>query len=193
MTSPPHETDEALATEARSGSRAAFEELVSRHGGAVVALLERRCRDHHLALDLAQEAWVRVFRALPYFDASRSFRPWLFSIALNAARDEGRRRKRSRIVSLDDYRESLPAKSSLDELDERALIDDSIAHVDEPFRTAILLVDVHGLSYDEAADSLGVAVGTIKSRVNRGRLAFRDHWLRLSGASTEELTLGGHS
>jgi len=193
MTIPSSDSDEVLATKATNGSRAAFEELVSRFGGAVVSLLERRLRDHHLALDLAQEAWVRVFHALSRFDANRSFRPWLFSIVLNAARDEGRRRERSRVVSLDDYRESLSAKSALDGVDERGLIEDSLDRVDEPYRTAILLVDVEGFSYEEAAESLQVATGTIKSRVNRGRLAFRDHWVRLSGASAEELTIGGHS
>jgi RNA polymerase sigma-70 factor (ECF subfamily) len=112
---------------------------------------------------------------------------------LNAARDEGRRRERSRVVSLDEYRESLLSKSSEEQLDERSLIEASLDRIDEPFRTAVLLVDLEGLSYDEAAESLQVATGTIKSRVNRGRLAFRDHWLRLSGASAEELTIGGHS
>ena len=193
MTIHSSESDETLATQATNGSRAAFEELVFRFGGAVVSLLERRLRDHHLALDLAQEAWVRVFHSLSRFDSSRSFRPWLFSIVLNAARDEGRRRERSRVVSIDDYRDSLSAKSSVDEVDERALIEDSLDRVEEPFRTAVLLVDVEGLSYEEAAESLQVAIGTIKSRVNRGRLAFRDHWVRLSGASAEELTIGGHS
>ncbi len=186
-------SDEMLAAEATAGSRAAFELLVERYGGSVVSLLERRLRDHHLALDLAQEAWVRVFHALSQFDPGRSFRAWLFSIVVNAARDEGRRRERSRVVSLEEFRESLAAKEDREHTDERAVIEESLDCVDEPFRTALLLVDIEGLSYDEAATSIDVAIGTMKSRVNRGRLAFRDHWLRLSGTSAKEQTIGGHS
>ena len=71
MPHPAVRTDEALAAEACEGSRAAFEQLVERYGGPVVDLIARRVGDHHTALDLAQDAWVRLFKALPRFDATR--------------------------------------------------------------------------------------------------------------------------
>jgi len=185
------DSDEALAAAAAQGSRAAFEELVERFGGSVVALIERRIGDHHTAMDLAQEAWVRTFRALSLYDANRSFRSWLFSIVLNVARDEGRRRERNRVISLDDHRDSLAVKDASEQMEDRDLIDDSLGQVSEPFRTAMVLVDIEGLNYEEAAECLGCAVGTVKSRVNRGRLAFRDSWLRQSGKQAQELNVRG--
>ena len=67
--------------------------------------------------------------------------------------------------------------------DERAAIAQAMGQVAEPFRTALGLVDVGGLSYEEAAQTLACAVGTVKSRVNRGRLLFRDHYVKLSGGA----------
>ncbi len=173
-------TDEFLAHEAAAGSRHAFEQLVERYGGRVLSVVERRFGDHHAALDLAQDAWVRVFRALPRFREGSSFRSWLFAIVLNATRDEGRRRQRSPLV----YVEALPQTEEPMKPIERVHIDDAIREVQEPYRTALILVDVEGLQYEDAAESLGCAVGTVKSRVHRGRLAFRDQWERMGGEKT---------
>ncbi|MEM7201280.1 MAG: RNA polymerase sigma factor [Planctomycetota bacterium] len=172
------DSDESLALAAGRGAWDAFEQLVERYGGRVVAALERRVDDHHTAHDLAQEAWIRVHRALPRFDGRRTFRCWLFAIALNAARDEGRRRRRNRLVYADDLatveRQPPPPDP----------IEDVLQRVPEPFRSSLQLVDLEGLSYEEAAVSLRCAVGTVKSRVSRGRLAFRDHWQRANPEAT---------
>ena len=170
--------DETLARAAGEGSRAAFERLVQRHAGRVLALLERRLGDHDAAQDLAQETWIRVHRALPRFDADRSFRAWLFAIALNAARDEQRRRRRTPLEFVD----ALPAATASDEpgQERRQAIERALLGVAEPYRTALLLVDVEGLDYREAATSADCAVGTMKSRVARGRAAFRDAWHRVT-------------
>ena len=188
-------SDEELAALAAGGSRAAFEELVEHYGGSVLAVLEKRLGDHHEALDLAQEAWVSVFRSLAGFrPALGSFRAWLFSIVLNAARDEGRRRGRARIVYLDEFRgEEEGADDPTDASADKAATLAALTAVAEPFRTAVFLVDGMGFSYEDAAQSLACAIGTVKSRVNRGRLAFRDHWTRLSGESVSEATAGGTS
>lgn len=190
----PKQTDEALARQAADGLRPAFEQLVERYGGAVQAVLEKRLGDHHAALDLTQEAWVRVFRALDRFDPRQSFRSWLFAIVLNAARDERRRRERSQIVCLDDFRSAATPDQAqaraAERSDERAAIDVAVARVPDPFRTALVLVDLEGLSYEEAALSLRCAVGTVKSRVNRGRNVFRDQWIRVSGESASTRLAG---
>ncbi len=162
--------DEDLAAQAAGGSRRAFEELVLRYGGRVVAVLERRLGDHHLALDLAQESWVRVYRAMPRYSEGRSFRSWLFAIVLNGARDEQRRRGRSPLK----YVEQVPGQApEVAAQISREAIDAALSQVAEPHRTALILVDIEQLTYQECAEALGVALGTAKSRVHRGRHLFR--------------------
>ncbi len=177
-------TDESLATAAGRGSRDAFEDLVFRYGSAVLAVVERQVGDHHGALDLAQEIWVKVFRAITRFRPDGSFRSWLFSIALNHVRDARRQQARSKVVYMDEFRASPSASRSFDprgRTEEHAAIEAALAQVPEPFRTALVLIDVMQLSYEEAAGSLSCAVGTVKSRVNRGRFHFRDVYRKTNG------------
>jgi len=170
-------TDDDLAAAAAAGTRDAFEDLVVRYGAPVLAVVEKQVGEHHAALDLTQEIWIKVFRALPRFKPGGSFRSWLFSIALNHVRDARRREKRSRVVYIDEYR-TPPVSSRKDDprgrTEEQAAIELALGRVPEPFRSAVMLVDVLELSYDEAARSLECAVGTVKSRVSRGRFAFRE-------------------
>ena len=176
----------ALVAAARHGDRAAFGELVERFGGQLVFALEGRTSDRDLALDLAQEAWVRVARGLDGFHVGQRFRPWLFAIAFNLARDH-RRQSGNRA----EFRaEGLLAaeagggrpSESLRAVDEQEAIRLALDEVDEPFQTAVRLVDIVGLDHAEAAATLGCAAGTVKSRVSRGRRAFRMSYLRLVGA-----------
>ncbi len=167
--------DEALAARAAAGDAAAFEALVVHHGGALLAALERLGLDSHAAEDAAQEAWVRVYRALADYDPTRPLRPWLFGIALNLGRDALRRRgTRQSVSAADDALRDLGVPDhAARQLAEQSAIDHALSQVEAPFREALALVDVGGLDYDEAAAVLGVAVGTVKSRVHRGRDAFR--------------------
>jgi len=178
------ESDERLAQRARGGERDAFEQLVHRYGNAVHAVVEKQVQDHHLALDLAQDVWIKVFRALCRWKPSGSFRSWLFSIALNHVRDDRRRQSRHNVVYLERFRSHPSAPRAADpkgRAEEHAVIHQCMREVGEPYRTALYLVDMVGLSYEEAAHSLSCATGTVKSRVSRGRFAFRDHYVRLAG------------
>jgi RNA polymerase sigma-70 factor (ECF subfamily) len=181
MEAPTTIADEEHALRAAAGAADSFEALVERYGARLLALLERQTGEHHVALDLAQEVWIKVFRSLDRFRAGAAFRPWLFTIALNHLRDAQRRAGRSRVVSMEDHRHAA-ADDPRPLRDERAAIAQALGRVDEPFRTALGLVDVGGLTYEEAAATLACAVGTVKSRVHRGRLSFRDHYLELCGA-----------
>jgi len=180
---PGEPSDETLAGRAADGDLAAFEQLVVRWGGLVAAALERLVGDHHVALDAAQEVWVKVHRALPRFDRRAKLRPWLFAIALNHGRDVLRRRARR--PDLGAAREELdgevlraPAAADHDRrVLERGAIASTLALLDERFREALVMVDALGLGYDEAALALELSVGTLKSRVHRGRVAFRELWL----------------
>lgn len=189
--------DEAVAAEARRGSRSAFALLVERHAGGVLGLLEHRVGDREEARDLAQDVWVKVLGGLAGYDPRRAFRPWLYGIVLNHLRDRFRRRERSPLrgaAPLDGDARQVAGPARLDpsgRIEERAAIEGALARVGEPFRTALLLVDVLGLDHAEASAALGCAPGTIKSRVSRGRAGFRAAYLELSGETPREL--GGES
>jgi RNA polymerase sigma-70 factor (ECF subfamily) len=173
--------DELLAARAAVGEGAAFEALLRRYGARVLACLERLLGDHHRALDASQEVWLKVHRALPAFDATRRFRPWLFAIAMNHARDRLRERPRREETlgeqHSEELRAELPGPGAA--LLERSAIAAALARIAEPFRTALLLVDVAGNDYPEAAEALGLPVGTVKSRVHRARLCFRAAYAEL--------------
>jgi RNA polymerase sigma-70 factor (ECF subfamily) len=184
-------TDEALALRAAAGERSAFECLVERYGTRVRAVVERQLGDHHLALDLAQEVWIRAFKALPRFRSAKDggrFRPWLFMITFNLIRDHQRSQGTRPEQALEDQLQMSPASERFDpsgRVEEIAAIDEALQAVPEPFGAALQLVDLIGLTYEEAARSLRCTLGTVKSRVHRGRLAFRDIYLKLSGDAPE--------
>ena len=192
MPAPPPDSDETLALEAQAGSRVAFEQLVERFGERVLVVLERRVGDHHAALDLTQDAWVRVFRALPRYAKGHSFRSWLFSIVLNGARDERRRQQRSRLEYVDlqaNPDATAPKAKSQASQDETRSIERALQTVAEPFRTALILVDIEGLSYEECGTALKIATGTAKSRVYRGRRAFQEAYLRPKHGATPPMRI----
>ncbi len=178
--------DEFLVVQAARGDRGAFTSLVERYGSRVLAVIEKQVGDHHGALDLAQEVWIKVFAALDSFRPEAKFRPWLFAIVFNSIRDDHRHRARRRDRVSDLGPEHLEGAATADRYDPTASvaeiehIDAALAGVPEPFRAALQLVDALDFSYDEAALSLDCSEGTVKSRVHRGRIAFRDLYEKLS-------------
>ncbi len=118
----------------------------------------------------------------------------LYAMAMNRGRDALRRRQRSRIVYLDEVEgrgDDVMTHDPTAAMDERAQIEAALDRVQPPFQEAVYLRDLVGLSYEEAARALGVSLGTVKSRVNRGRMAFRDHYFELSSEDNHS-TRGGH-
>ena len=175
----------ALVQRCAEGDESAFAEVVAEHQRMVIQLAINLLGDREEALDLSQEVFLRVFRTIHRFRGQSSLRTWIYRIAVNQARNKHRfwrRRHRADQISLDlhisthgDFvsaGESTPdrllAQKELARLLEQAL--DGL-----PFdqRTAIVLREIDGLSYDEIAFSLGVAVGTVKSRLTRARQALR--------------------
>ncbi len=166
-----------------NGSAEAFKRLLERHAPELVSLLERMLNDHHLALDITQEVFIKLHGMLPRYRFEGRFRSMLYSMALNRARDALRKKKRSRTVFLGDsrkHRDEALVPDPAEKHDLRTLIEEALDKVPDPFRQALYLRDVAGLSYSEAAETLGCSLGTVKSRVNRGRLAFRDIYLSLT-------------
>jgi RNA polymerase sigma-70 factor (ECF subfamily) len=156
--------------------------------------------DHEAAADATQEAFISAYRAIGRFKGEQ-FRTWLFRIATNACLDMLRSRKRKPTQSLyahshdsDEEAEPLPVadldptidpESSALRAEVASAIQDGLDSLPDDQRIALVLVDVQGLSYEEAATVTGANLGTIKSRINRGRARLRDY-LRESGVLRDE-------
>lgn len=180
--------DELAIQRARDGHVDEFNELVTRHQAAVFNVVLRTVGDMSLAEDITQESFLRAWKAVSQFRGG-SVRGWLMRIAINGSYDALRSRKRKPADSLDalEY-EPVPSWSSQStaaELPEahsiRTELSDAIeqllANLPSDQRTALLLVDLQGFAYDEAAGIMGVAPGTIKSRISRARAKLRDELL----------------
>lgn len=178
--------DWALVQQCAAGDEAACARLVTDYQRMVYQLGLHLLRDPQEALDLSQEVFLRVFRTLPQFRGQSSLRTWIYRIVINQASNRQRwwrRRHRAQQVTLDD-----PAATHGELADSRSCaMPDRVLQQHEvagrvwsalaglPFdqRTVIVLREIEGLSYDEIAESLGVAVGTVKSRLARARASLR--------------------
>ena len=174
----------------RAGEAAAFDRLVEERSGDVYALLYRLTEDPEEARDLTQETFLRAFQSIARFRGDADLKTWLYRIALNQARNRWRwwrRRRRDKTVSLDkpngereeplgaslyDHERRDPEQETLARERERAL-SRALQTLGRPFREAVILRDVEGLSYEEIAATLEISIGTVKSRLSRGRLELR--------------------
>jgi RNA polymerase sigma-70 factor (ECF subfamily) len=175
----------ALVQRCVAGDDEAFADLVAEHQRMVVQLAMNLLGDRDEALDLSQEVFLRIFRTIPSFRGQSSLRTWIYRIAVNQARNRHRfwrRRHRADQVSLDEHvaahgeflsgGEGTPDRIlAQKELAER--LQAALDHLPFDQRTAIVLREIDGLSYEEIAFSLGVAIGTVKSRLTRARQALR--------------------
>ena len=174
-----------LVQRCAAGDEVACADLVSEHQRMVVQLAVNLLGDRDEALDLSQEVFLRVFRTIHRFRGQSTLRTWIYRIAVNQARNRHRfwrRRHRADQVSLDQHIAAHGDFQSAGELGpDRILAQKQLAerlqhaldHLPFDQRTAIVLREVDGLSYEEIAYSLGVAVGTVKSRLTRARQALR--------------------
>lgn len=169
-----------------------FEILVARHKNAIVSFLYRYVGDFRTAEDLAQETFLRVFKKIADYNNSARFSTWLYTIASNLAKDEFKRRARHPARSLDgaggqndttrpvpavraDTTESVP-DVRLQHDEARQAVRRALELLQEQDREILLLKDVQGLSYEEIAHVLNIPLGTVKSRLSRARLAFKEIW-----------------
>jgi RNA polymerase sigma-70 factor (ECF subfamily) len=158
--------DPRTVQRARRGDLLAFEDLVREYQADAFRFAWHLTRDRQLAEDVTQDAFLRAFRFLGGFRGDRKFGSWLFSIVRNCAMDALRRERRGE--TLRDERER---SRSVADPSARAELAAALDAVSTEHREAFLLVEVFGLSYQETADVLGVAVGTVKSRMFRARQA----------------------
>lgn len=152
---------------ARRGDLVAVEELVRTYQADAYRFAWYLTRDHSLSEDVTQEAFIRMFRFLSAYRGGSRFSSWLFSIVRNCAMDALVRERRTPVVDP----AAVEADRPVADASVRAELDAALRAVSVEHRESFLLVEVFGLSYQEAADVLGVRVGTIKSRMFRARRA----------------------
>ena len=173
-------TDAALVAAGRQGDRSALDALLRRHYPRLRALCQRLTGDPTDADDACQDALVALVRGLPRFDGRSSFATWAYRVTANSCLDELRRRRRrprphppdeEGAVALADGRFAAPLADVGERVAARIDVDAALARLAPEFRVAVVLRDLCELSYGEIAELLDVPVGTVRSRIARGRAA----------------------
>lgn len=173
----------------RAGDEAAYETLIRRFEKPVFNMIGRLMDDPADTADVVQEVFLKIFRKVGYFSEESSLKTWIYRIAVNEARNHRRwfGRHRRNEVGIDPepgeergYEEYLadPGPSPFDTMLDRetqALIEEALGAMNPNFRAALVLREMEGLSYEEIAEILDVSLGTVKSRILRGRDALRKH------------------
>lgn len=172
-------SDAVLATRAAEGDERAFTALVQRHKEPLYRLLRRYTGDADQAYEAAHEAFIAAWSAIRRYDPQRPFLAWLRTIAINKARDRGRRLAVRRLLfgagglehggALAEPDPAAPADEAVIERQDMARLDRAIARLSPPLKAAILLTAFEGLSQQEAGEILGVSVKTVETRVYRAR------------------------
>jgi len=175
--------DQLLVERVQRGDKKAFDILVAKYQHKIVKLVSRYIRDQSEVLDVAQDAFIKAYRALPKFRGESAFYTWLYRIAINTAKNylvaQGRRLPDSDVEI--DVAEQFEGASELKDYatPERQLLKDEIERtvfevieqLPEDLRTAITLRELEGLSYEEIAEAMGCPIGTVRSRIFRAREA----------------------
>ena len=169
-----------------TGDRAAFEEIVVRHERRVLTLAYRLLGDMDDAKDAAQETFLRAFKYLRRFDASKPLEPWLVSMTVNVCRNLGRKRQQQRAVFLtgemiETADTRLGPHAELRAQEQRQLLHLALARLGEKERAAVVLRDLEGLSTAEVAAALGSSEATVRSQISVARLKIRAVLQRIPG------------
>ncbi len=177
------QSDLALVERVQRGDRSAFDVLVLRYQHKVLKLVMRYVRDAMEAEDVTQDAFLKAYRALPSFRGDSAFYTWLYRIAINTAKNSlvsSKRRPIEYDLDLQDSEQyQMHARLKDDETPEnllltdeiRATVDGAMAELPEDLRTAIVLREIDGLSYEDIAVAMDCPVGTVRSRIFRAREA----------------------
>ena len=174
-------TDKELVKRVQKGDKGAFDLLVLKYEHKIVNLVMRYVRDHEQALDISKEAFIKAYRALPRFRGDSAFYTWLYRIAVNTAKNHlAAQRRRPMDIELDmqdpeqyglhaklketDTPEGVTLSQELQDTLERA-----IEALPDDLRTAIILRELDGMSYEEIAQAMECPIGTVRSRIFRAR------------------------
>lgn len=178
--------DQLLVERVQKGDRSAFDTLVRKYQHKIVKLVSRYVNNGAEAQDIAQEAFIKAYRALPRFRGDSAFYTWLYRIAINTAKNHlvaGNRRPEDQQVDLQDP-EQYDMHARLRDMDTpegmvlteeiRQTVEQAIARLPDELRTAIVLREMEGLSYEDIAQAMECPVGTVRSRIFRAREAIAE-------------------
>lgn len=165
----PSPSDEDLLRRAASGDQSAFTALVRRHEDRVFNIAIRITGDRADALDATQDTFVSVFRQAGTFRAEAAFTTWLYRVAVNACRDLLRKRRRLPEPVEELPEAQRPGIGTEEVVGLRMDLARALAQLPDEYREAVLMHDLGAIPYDEIAAATGVALGTVKSRISRGR------------------------
>lgn len=177
------QVDEELVRRVQRGDKKAFDILVLKYQHKIVQLINRYIRDQHEALDIAQDTFIKAYRALPTFRGESAFYTWIYRIAINTAKNHIATRSRRPsdddidIETAEQFESAVGLRDQ--ETPEGVLLSEELARViqlaldelPDELRTAVSLRELDGLSYDEIADVMNCPVGTVRSRIFRAREA----------------------
>ena len=186
------ETDETLVADAKNGNAASFGKLVIKYERYVGSLALSVVRNREDAFDVSQEAFLKAWHHIGEFDGKCSFSSWLYRITKNAAYDHLRSAKRRGTVQLEttdddgesaqleipDESETTRPESAVLKAEEKTILYDAIETLDDEHREILLMRDIEEMTYDEIAETLGLELGTVKSRLFRARKALRDELIK---------------
>ena len=184
-------TDARLVEQSRRGDTDAFGQLVKRYERRVLKVIRRFMPDQDMAMDLAQESFLKAFDRLEQFDPSRRFGPWLFRIAVNSTFDHLRKIKRKGKWALfseagEDRVPDPPAPDPRGELDLTQEVQKVLVDIPETYRTVLVLRDLEGFSTSEVAAVTERSEATIRWRLAEARRMFKDAWERRQRCIEEE-------
>ncbi len=174
-------TDQELVERVQRGDKRAFDLLVLKYQPKIFGLIARYVHDSHEVQDVAQEAFIKAYRALPRFRGDSAFYTWLYRIAINTAKNHlvarGRRPPGSDVDA--EHAENYDSGSALRDLENpenalfgeelKAVVNTAIGNLPDDLRTAVTLREFDGLSYEDIAEIMGCPVGTVRSRIFRAR------------------------
>jgi len=193
------ETDQALVEQAQRGDKHAFELLVAKYQRKIFRLLSRLIRDAAEIEDVAQEAFIKAYRALPNFRGESAFYTWLYRIAINTAKNylvaQGRRAPTTTETDIDEaenfdegdqLRDVNTPDSMLLSKQVGEAVNRAIERLPEDLRTAIVLRELEGLSYEEIAETMNCPIGTVRSRIFRAREAIAEELRPLLDTSKDK-------
>jgi len=190
------ETDQQLVEKVKKGDSRAFDLLVLKYQHKIFGLISRYIRDADEVQDVAQEAFIKAYNALPRFRGDSAFYTWLYRIAINTAKNHlvsRSRRPPGQDVEIDDaeyyegggaLRDIENPENALFGAELKAVVENAIATLPDDLRTAVTLREFDGLSYEDIADVMECPVGTVRSRIFRAREAIDEQVTRqLEGAA----------
>lgn len=173
-------SDDVLISQFQGGDHGVFRILVQRYQEKVRNIVFSIFNDPDAVDDIAQEVFIKVYQALPNFRFESSFYTWVYRITVNKCRDELRKKKVKRFFTFQSFEKTTNLKienmatTTFDDENLRDVIEENLKKLPEKFRMPIVLKDIDGLSYEEIAEVLDCEVGTVKSRLSRGRTMLKE-------------------